>query len=59
MADLGLRREAPSQDPYANIKSMEDLFSGDIAYKLRALGMNPSQKTASSDMDELVRLLRG
>jgi hypothetical protein len=59
MADLGLRREAPSQDPYANIKSMEDLFSGDIAYKLRALGMNPSQKTASADMDELVRLLRG
>ena len=56
---LGLGREAPSQDPYANIKSMEDLFGGDIAYKLRALGMNPSQKTASADMDELVRLLRG
>jgi hypothetical protein len=59
MDSLGLRREAPSQDPYANIKSMEDLFGGDIAYKLRALGVNPSQKTASSDMDELVRLLRG
>ena len=59
MADLGLRREAPSQDPYANIKSMEDLFGGDIAYKLRALGVNPSQKLASSDMDELVKLLRG
>jgi hypothetical protein len=59
MDSLGLGREAPSQDPYANIKSMEDLFGGDIAYKLRALGMNPSQKTASSDMDELVRLLRG
>jgi uncharacterized protein YhfF len=59
MDSLGLGRQAPSQDPYANIKSMEDLFSGDIAYKLRALGVNPSQKTASSDMDELVRLLRG
>jgi len=59
MDSLGLGREAPSQDPYANIKSMEDLFGGDIAYKLRALGVNPSQKTASSDMDELVRLLRG
>ena len=59
MASLGLGREVPSQDPYANIKSMEDLFSGDIAYKLRALGVNPSQKTASSDMVEVVRLLRG
>jgi len=59
MDSLGLGRQAPSQDPYANIKSMEDLFSGDIAYKLRALGVNPSQKTASTDMDELVKLLRG
>jgi len=59
MDSLGLGRQAPSQDPYANIKSMEDLFGGDIAYKLRALGLNPSQKTASADMDELVRLLRG
>jgi len=59
MDSLGLGREAPSQDPYANIKSMEDLFGGDIAYKLRALGVNPSQKTASTDMDELVKLLRG
>jgi hypothetical protein len=59
MASLGLGKQAPSQDPYANIKSMEDLFSGDIGYKLRALGVNPSQKTASTDMDELVKLLRG
>jgi len=59
MDSLGLGKQAPSQDPYANIKSMEDLFGGDIAYKLRALGLNPSQKTASADMDELVRLLRG
>lgn len=59
MASLGLGREVPSQDPYANIKSMEDLFGGDIGYKLRALGVNPSQKTASTDMDELVKLLRG
>lgn len=59
MDSLGLNRQVPSQDPYANIKSMEDLFGGDIAYKLRALGVNPSQKTASADMDELVKLLRG
>jgi len=59
MDSFGLNKQAPSQDPYANIKSMEDLFGGDIAYKLRALGLNPSQKTASADMDELVRLLRG
>jgi hypothetical protein len=59
MASLGLGREVPSQDPYANIKSMEDLFGGDIGYKLRALGVNPSQKSASSEMDDLVRLLRG
>jgi len=59
LIDLGLNAPMPSQDPYANIKSMEDLFGGDIAYKLRALGVNPSQKTASADMDELVKLLRG
>jgi hypothetical protein len=59
MDSLGLNKQVPSQDPYANIKSMEDLFGGDIAYKLRALGLNPSQKIASADMDELVRLLRG
>jgi hypothetical protein len=59
LANLGLNAPMPSQDPYANIKSMEDLFSGDIAYKLRALGVNPNQKLASSDMDELVKLLRG
>jgi hypothetical protein len=59
MASLGMGKEAPSQDPYANIKSMEELFGGDIGYKLRALGVNPSQKTASSEMDDLVKLLRG
>ena len=46
----------PSQDPYAHIKSMEDLFGGDIAYKLRALGVPAS--LASSDIDALTRLLR-
>jgi hypothetical protein len=51
--------QASSQDPYANIKSMEELFGSDISYKLRSLGESPSQKSASSDMDELVRLLRG
>jgi hypothetical protein len=35
---------------------MEDLFGGDIAYKLRALGVPAS--LASSDIDALTRLLR-
>lgn len=56
MDSLGLGREAPSQDPYANIKLMEELFGGDTAYKLRALGA--PKNLASSDMDALARLLR-
>jgi hypothetical protein len=47
----------PSQDPYANIKLMEELFGGDIAYKLRSLGA--TQNLASADIDALERLLRG
>jgi hypothetical protein len=50
-------QNAPSQDPYANIKLMEELFGGDIAYKLRDLGA--PQNLASADIDALERLLRG
>jgi len=59
MASLGLgsTRVAPSQDPYANIKLMEELFGGDVGYKLRSLGA--PKNLASSDMDALVKLLRG
>jgi hypothetical protein len=57
MDSLGLNRQAPSQDPYANIKLMEELFGGDVAYKLRALGA--PKNLASADMDALVKLLRG
>jgi hypothetical protein len=57
MGSLGLGRPAPSQDPYANIKLMEELFGGDVAYKLRALGA--PKNLASADMDALVKLLRG
>ena len=57
MGSLGLGRQAPSQDPYANIKLMEELFGGDVGYKLRALGA--PKNLASSDMDALVKLLRG
>jgi hypothetical protein len=57
MASLGMGREAPSQDPYANIKLMEELFGGDVAYKLRALGA--PKNLASADLDALARLLRG
>jgi hypothetical protein len=47
----------PSQDPYANIKLMEELFGGDTAYKLRSLGA--PKNLASADLDALARLLRG
>lgn len=50
-------KNAPSQDPYANIKLMEELFGGDVAYKLRALGA--PKNLASADIDALARLLRG
>jgi hypothetical protein len=56
LIDLGLNAPMPSQDPYANIKLMEELFGGDMAYKLRALGAPKNQ--ASSDIDALARLLR-
>jgi hypothetical protein len=56
LIDLGLNAPMPSQDPYANIKLMEELFGGDTAYKLRALGA--PKNLASSDMDALARLLR-
>ena len=56
---LSFMNPATSQESYADIKSMEELFGGDIGYKLRDLGANPSQKTASEDMDKLVKLLRG
>jgi hypothetical protein len=48
--------QAPSQDPTANIKLMEELFGGDTTYKLRELGAPRNQ--ASTDMDALARLLR-
>jgi len=48
--------QLPSQDPTADIKLMEELFGGDMAYKLRALGAPKNQ--ASTDMDALARLLR-
>lgn len=40
LANLGLgnMQEASSQDPYADIKLMQDLFGQDIAYKLLSLG---------------------
>jgi len=57
MANLGLNTPMPSQDPYANIKLMEELFGGDTAYKLRALGA--PKNLASADIDALARMLRG
>jgi len=60
LKDLGLNYvQAPSQDPFADIKLMEELFGGDIGYKLRSLGSNTKQKNASSNMDALTKLLRG
>jgi len=57
LIDLGLNAPMPSQDPYANIKLMEELFGGDMAYKLRALGA--PKNLASADIDALARMLRG
>ena len=57
MANLGLGEQSPSQDPYANIKLMEELFGGDTAYKLRSLGA--PKNLASADIDALAKLLRG
>jgi hypothetical protein len=57
LSNLGLNAPMPSQDPYANIKLMEELFGGDTAYKLRSLGA--PKNLASADIDALARLLRG
>lgn len=42
LANLGLgeMQQAASQDPYADIKLMEEMFGPDIAYKLLSLGGN-------------------
>lgn len=42
LANLGLggTQEVASQDPYADIKLMEEMFGPDIAYKLLSLGGN-------------------
>ena len=42
LASLGLggMQQGASQDPYADIKLMEDMFGPDIAYKLLSLGGN-------------------
>jgi hypothetical protein len=57
LSNLGLNAPMPSQDPYANIKLMEELFGGDTAYKLRSLGA--PKNLASTDIDALTRMLRG
>lgn len=51
--------QLPSEDPYADIKYMEELFGRDMAYKLKRLGMDNKQQTASSNIDALAKLLRG
>ena len=57
LSNLGLNAPMSSQDPYANINLMEELFGGNTAYKLRSLGA--PKNLASSDIDALARLLRG
>ena len=51
--------QPPMQDPYADIKLMEELFGPDIAYKLRALKSAEAKKPASSNTDAIMKLLRG
>jgi hypothetical protein len=55
----GQQAQLPSEDPYADIKLMEQLFGGDIDYKLRSLGADTQKKPASNSMDALSKLLRG
>jgi hypothetical protein len=55
----GQQAQLPSEDPYADIKLMEQLFGGDIDYKLRSLGADTQKKPASNSMDALAKLLRG
>lgn len=55
----GQQAQLPSEDPYADIKLMEQLFGGNIDYKLRALGADNQKKPASNSMDALAKLLRG
>lgn len=59
MANLGLTggQQAPVQDPYANIKLMEEMFGPDIAYKL--VSPTGGRNLASTDLDALEKLLRG
>ena len=57
LSNLGLNAPMSSQDPYANIKLMEELFGGNTAYKLRSLGA--PKNLASADIDALARMLRG
>ena len=61
LRNLGLNYvQAPSQDPFADIKSMEDIFGSDIAYNLRSLkSSDTAKKPASNSMDALAKLLRG
>jgi hypothetical protein len=55
----GQQAQLPSEDPYADIKLMEQLFGGNIDYKLRSLGADTQKKPASNSMDALAKLLRG
>jgi hypothetical protein len=55
----GQQAQLPSEDPYADIKLMEQLFGGNIDYKLRSLGADTQKKPASNSMDALSKLLRG
>lgn len=61
LRNLGLNYvQTPSQDPFADIKSMENIFGPDIAYNLRSLNSSDTaKKPASNSMDALAKLLRG
>ena len=61
LSDLGLNVQNYSQDPFADIKLMEEVFGPDIAYKLRALGSGDATKktAASRNVEALTKLLRG
>jgi hypothetical protein len=47
----------PSQDPYAKIKLMEELFGTDIAYKLLGIDEKAGKSLGAGDLNALLKLL--
>lgn len=53
----GSQTTMPSQDPYAKIKLMEELFGTDIAYKLLGIDEKAGKSLGAGDLNALLKLL--